>query len=97
MVSELSIHFKTEELSRTERLNGFEFKAVTSVESGPFRWWIPQTKTWREWQVGEFASPVILIKKKGVWSKEMPEGRNADDLTATTTCSGIPAMEDQKR
>jgi len=67
MVTELSIQFKTEELSREERLNGFEFKATTSLEQGPFRWWFPRDKAWRDWQIGEIAPPVVLIKKKGVW------------------------------
>jgi hypothetical protein len=94
MVPELRIQFKTEDLSEEQRLNGFEFKATTSVDPGPFRWWILPNKAWRDWQVGEIAPPRILIKKKGVWTDEAPQGRynNGKPLAS---CSDIPAMEDR--
>lgn len=91
MTPALNIHFKTEELSLEQKLNGFEFKAVTSLQPGPFRWWIAQNKAWRDWQVYEIAPPVILIKKKGIWSP-LPN----NDRQALTTCSQIPAMEEEK-
>ena len=97
MASELHIHFKTEQLSLEQRLNGFEFKATTSIEPGSFRWWIAQKKAWREWQVGEMAPAVVLIKKKGVWSKEPAPSRTQDDRKALTTCSQIPPTEAEKR
>lgn len=91
MVPELRIQFKTEELSEEQRLNGFEFKATTSVDPGAFRWWILPNKAWRDWQVGEITSPRVLIKKKGVWT-----GPNRfEDTKAPASCSDIPGMEDR--
>jgi hypothetical protein len=96
MVPQLTIHFKTEELSKEQRLNGFVFRATTSVEPGPFRWWISKNRAWREWQVGEIAAPAVLIKKNGIWSQEMAAGRT-EDRKALTTCSQIQPMEEEKR
>jgi len=96
MVPELKIHFRTGRLSQEERLNGFEFKATISPEAGPFRWWIVENKAWRDWQVGEISPPVILIKKKGVWSTEVAPGRY-EDRKALGACSQIPPMEEEKR
>jgi hypothetical protein len=96
MVPELRIQFKTEDLSEVERLNGFEFKVMSSLEPGPFRWWIPQNKAWRDWQVGEIAVPIVLIKKKGIWSQEIPNGRTVDERKAITICSQIPSMAEEK-
>ena len=95
MVPELRIQFKTEEVSQEQRLNGFEFKATTSVEPGPFRWWIAPNKAWRDWQVGEIAPPRILIKKKGVWSDEAAPNR-WEGRKPLTTCSEVPSMEDTR-
>ena len=61
----------------------------TSLSSGSFRWWIAKNKTWREWQVGEIAPPINLIRKKGVWSVQMTPNR-FDDREAVTNCSQIP-------
>jgi hypothetical protein len=95
MVPELRIQFKTEELSQEERLNGFEFKATTSLEPSPFRWWIAPNKTWRDWQIGEVAPPLILIKRKGIWSAEFPPNRN-EDRKPLASCSEVPSMEDRR-
>jgi len=95
MVPELHIQFKTEELTEQERLNGFEFKATTSLASGPFRWWMMPNKAWRDWQVGEIRPPRILIKKKGVWSDEAPPTR-FDGGKPLATCSEVPPMEDKR-
>ena len=89
MVPGLHIQFKTEQLSEEQQLNGFEFKAVTSVEPGPFRWWIASNKAWRDWQVGEIAPPRVLIKKKGVWSDE-PAPDRTEGRKALATCSDLP-------
>jgi len=94
MVPELHIQFKTEELSQEQRLNGFEFKATTSLEPGPFRWWIASRKAWRDWQVGEIAPPRVLIKRKGVWSDEAPPNR-FENRKPLSMCSEVPSMEDK--
>jgi hypothetical protein len=86
------MQFKIEELSQEQRLNGFEFKATAPVQPGPFRWWIAEDKAWRDWQVGEIAPPVILIKKKGVWSHEMAPNRY-ESRKPLTTCSQIPSSQ----
>jgi hypothetical protein len=95
MVPALRIQFNTEELTEQERLNGFEFKATTSLASGPFRWWSMPNKTWRDWEVGEIRAPRILIKKKGVWSDEAPPNRIGGGKPLTT-CSEVPPMEDKR-
>ena len=91
MARELKIQFKTEEISQVERLNGTEFKATSSLEPGVFRWWIPETRTWRDWQVGDIAPPLVLLKKKGVWFVKADPGRS-DDGKAYASCSEIPPM-----
>jgi len=93
MVPVLKIRFQTEDLSQVEILNGYEFEATTSLEQGAFRWWISGQKTWRDWQVGEVASPVIIVKKNGVWSIQATQGRILFDLKAISTCSEVPRME----
>jgi|SRR5437016_7822552 len=95
MVPELRIQFKTEELSQEERLNGFEFKATISLESAAFRWWDARDKSWRDWKVGEIAVPRTLIKRKGVWSQEIPPNRN-DNRKALATCSEVPSIEGKR-
>jgi hypothetical protein len=97
MVPELRIQFKTEELTEQDRLNGVEFKATTSVASGPFRFWIIPNKAWRDWQVGEIRPPRILIKKKGVWFNE-PSPNRFEFMYGKplTNCSEVPPMEDKR-
>jgi len=95
LVRNLRIQFKTEDVSEQERLNGVEFKATTSLDPGPFRWWIMPKKAWRDWQVGEIAPPRILIKKKGVWSDEAAPNR-FEDRKALTACSEVPPMDDKR-
>ena len=95
MVPELRIQFKTEELSQEQRLNGFEFKATTSLESGPSRFWDARKRSWQDWQVGEIAPPRILIKRKGVWSQETPPDR-WEDRKALATCSEVPSIEGKR-
>jgi hypothetical protein len=97
MVSELRIQFKTEELSQEEKLNGFEFKARTSIEPAVFRWWIAPNKAWRDWQVGEMSPPIILIRRRGTWSTEAADHRTLPDLKAVATCSQIPPMNDERQ
>lgn len=96
MVRELRVRFETEQLSQEERLNGFEFKAMTSLEPGVFRWWIAQHKAWGDWHVGEITPPVILIQKHGVWSTKAAPGRVEPNLKALATCSQIPLMKEEK-
>jgi len=96
MAPELRIQFKTEELSEQERLNGFEFKATTSLDPGPFRWWIASKKAWRDWQVGEIAAARVLIKRQGIWSDEAPPNRASDNMKAISKCSDVPPMEDKR-
>jgi hypothetical protein len=95
LVRDLRIQFKTEEVSEQERLNGVEFKATTSLDPGPFRWWIVPNKALRDWQVGEISPPRILIKKKGVWSDEAPPNR-FESRKALATCSEVPPMDDKR-
>jgi hypothetical protein len=97
MVPDFRIRFRTEELSQEERLNGFEFKATTGLEPGPFRWWIAQNKAWRDWQVGEIAPPVILTQKHGVWSTKAAEGMVEPNLKALGNCSQIPPAKEEKQ
>jgi hypothetical protein len=92
MVRELDINFKTDEISKEERLNGVEFKAVTSLASGAFRWWIAKDKAWREWQVGEIAPSAILIKKNGVWVQNVVPDRYESRKALTTCAQVLPAL-----
>ena len=96
LVPEVRMHFKTEVLSLEQKLNGFEFKATTSLEPGPFRWWIAKNENWRDWEVGEIAPPAIVIKRKGVWSTETAPNRSEDDRRALTACLEIPPVEQEK-
>lgn len=95
LVPRLRIQFKTEELSEAERLNGFEFKATTSLYPGPFRYWLPSKKVWSDWQVGETASSRIIIKRNGVWSDEAPS-TGYEPRKRLAACSDAPAMEDRR-
>jgi hypothetical protein len=88
MVPELRIQFRTEELSQEEKLNGVELRATSNLSSGAFRWWFQEEKAWRDWQVGEIAPPITVIRKKGVWSVTTP-GR-FENRKALTNCSQIP-------
>ncbi len=97
MVPELKIRFRTEELTQEERLNGFEFKATTSLEPGAFRWWSAENRAWGDWQVGEIAAGEVFIRKRGVWSNVVVSGMAEQNLKALTTCSQIPPMNDEKR
>ncbi len=96
MLSELRIRFKTEDLSQEQRLNGFEFRATTSLEIAPYRWWNAKNKAWGDWYVDETGSPAIVIKKNGVWSTGVAPNY-AESRKALTTCSQIPPVEEQKR
>ena len=87
--------FKTEELTPEQRLNGFEFKATTSVEPGRFRWWIAQNESWRDWQIGEIAPPMVLIKRRGVWSEQPAEG-TWESRKPLNNCSDAAPFEVQR-
>ncbi len=90
MVPTLNVEFTTETISREEELNGIQFKATSAVTSGPFRWWIPQNKSWRDWQVGEIAPPVSIVRRNGNWTVQVVKGRY-DDREAVTRCATIPS------
>lgn len=96
MVRELRINFRTAELSQEQRLNGFEFKATTTIDPGPYRWWVAPNKAWRDWEVGDSTPGRIFIKKKGVWSVEPAPGRTSPGIRRLTACSDVPAMEDKR-
>lgn len=89
MVPELNMEFRTEPLTQEEKLNGVQFKAITNLSFGPFRWWIVKNKAWRDWQVGEIAPPAIVIRKNGVWSVHVAPDRS-EDREALSVCSQVP-------
>jgi hypothetical protein len=89
MVPELRIQFRTEELSEEEKLNGVELRATSTLSPGAFRWWIPEQKAWRDWQFGEIAPPIVVVRKKGAWSVNVVPGR-FHNREALTNCSQIP-------
>ena len=86
LVTDLRVQFKTEKISREERLNGVEFKATTELEPGPSRWWNPKTKTWAYWTDQPVAPPAALMKKKGVWTVQFN-----DERKPIAACSQAPA------
>ena len=94
MVPELRIQFQTRELSQEQRLNGVEFMASTTLQPGPYRWWIEPKKAWLDWQVGEFAPVSLIIKRKGAWS--LQAGQDLYDRKALVTCSEVPPMDDKR-
>jgi hypothetical protein len=91
MIRELRIQFQTVVLSQEQKLNGYEFMAYSNLEPGPFRWWRPSDQAWRDWQVGEIAPSLLLMKKKGLWSQE-PRG----ERKALGSCSEVPPMDDKR-
>jgi hypothetical protein len=65
-----SAHFRTEELTEIDRVNGVEFKAVSYLLSRAGRSWAPSSG-WTDWQPSSESTEVtriFLVKRNGVWS-----------------------------
>jgi hypothetical protein len=91
VVSDLRIHFRTEKISREERLNGLEFKATTELEPGPYRWWNPKTKAWADWTDRIIDSPALLTKRNGVWTVQGVPQESFGERKPLPACSQAPA------
>ena len=89
MILELEPQLNTAALSQVERLNGIEFKATASLSAGQIRWWIAEKKAWRDWEIGEILSPIVFVKKRGIWS----QGREFE-IKPLAACSQVPPMDD---
>ena len=80
-------HFRTEDLSEVETLNGVQYKATISLHSKAFRLWKP-ADGWLDWNGSiDDMRGILLIKRNGTWStvggpKEKPDRK--------LQCSQVP-------
>ncbi len=91
-IPNFSLQFRTDSISQLERLNGLEFRATSSLDPGLFRWWILDTKSWRDWQEGTILPTVIISRKRGVWSIDPSPGTYISPLKPPSSCADLPPM-----
>ena len=91
MVRDFSLQFRTDSISQLERLNGLEFRATSSLDPGFYRWWNPGTNSWRDWEEGIYPHPIIITKKRGVWSIGPSTGA-LSDMKQPSSCAELPPL-----